>query len=826
MDARHKEMIAVMDSSILKEPLINSIYPLIMNMKLTVFRSISAFVVLFFVAFSAFGQSVNTPASTGLGFGGTIATSGNDVAVGSAATGWPRGDEPAGNVVVYSKSGDAWVETAVLSAPDGEVGDQFGRSVFMKGNTLVVGAPGVNAAYVFEKGTDGTWAVSGKLMPSDIKEGYEFAGSYARGGGRTNVLAMAGPQVVVSYYNGQTKNGFAHVYGKRDGKWVQTDIMTAYTAGEGDGFGFSVAANDANIFVSAPGTNDGIGQVYVYMDHGTWMQMGSLTATSEGPAGLGSSISVAEGKVYVGAPNFDRTGAVFVYEMKPTGLFGQIGTIASPVAVEGQRTVSGFGSFVAAAGKQVVVAARGAVYSTVFGSETLESFPSPDQRSTPGFGTGLAASGSMAVVGSPSADYEAGVANVFEQATDKSWTNAGLLASDIVKLASYSGEKIECKDGKAREFACDNVDLVSFMNVNDLSRDRGVGMTDIWGWEDPETGKEWVIIGRTEGVSFVDISNPSNPVWVGEMLKTKESPGSGWRDVKVYRDHAFVVADGAEAHGVQIFDLRQLRSVKPEDMPVTFEETAHYKGTNSTHNIVINKETGFAYAVGNRSGGETCGGQLHMFNIQDPQNPTFAGCFSEETAGGTHDSQCVIYHGDDLDYKGREICLNSSSNLFVIADVTDKENPRTLAATSYPNQAYTHQGWLSEDHNYFYMNDELDEMNGLVENTRTLIWDTRDLEDPVLLKEFFHDNAASDHNLYVRGNYMYQSNYQAGVRILDISDPENPVAIGNFDTVPFGTDEAGFGGSWSNYPYFKSGIIAVSSRGEGLFLIRKREVDI
>lgn len=789
-------------------------------------RATSICVVLFFFVLTVVGQSMTTPATTGLGFGGTVATTGTEIVVGSAATGWPRGDEPAGSVVVYQKSGSEWVESAVLRAPDGEVGDHFGRSVFMKGNTLVVGAPGVNAAYVFEKGSDGKWVSSGKLMPSAIKEGYEFAGSYARGGSRTNVLAMAGPQVVVSYYNGQTRSGFAHVYGKRDGVWVETDIMTAHTAADGDGFGFSVAANDANIFVSAPGTNEGKGQVYVYMDHGTWMQMGSLTATSEGPSGLGASVSVADGKVYVGAPGHNRRGTVFVYEMKPTGLFGQIGSIEPPAPVEGQPSGSGFGSYVAASGNQVVISARGAVFSTTYGSGELSRFPAPEERARAGFGTGLAAFGSTAVVGSPSADYEAGVATVFEQNSDKSWKNAGILASEIEKLASYSGEKIECKDGLAREFACENVDLVSFMNVNDLSRDRGVGMTDIWGWEDPETGKEWVIIGRTEGVSFVDISNPSHPVWVGEMLKTKDSPGSGWRDVKVYKDHAFVVADGAEAHGTQIFDLRQLRDVKPSEMPVTFEATAHYAGTNSTHNIVINEETGFAYAVGNRSGGETCGGQLHMFNIQDPQNPTFAGCFSEEAAGGTHDSQCVIYHGDDVDYKGREICLNSSSNLFVIADVTDKENPRTLAATSYPNLAYTHQGWLSEDHNYFYMNDELDEMNGLVEKTRTLIWDTRDLEDPVLLKEFFHNNAASDHNLYVRDNYMYQSNYQAGVRILDISDPENPIEIGNFDTVPFGTDEAGFGGSWSNYPYFKSGIIAVSSRGEGLFLIRKREVDI
>jgi choice-of-anchor B domain-containing protein len=140
--------------------------------------------------------------------------------------------------------------------------------------------------------------------------------------------------------------------------------------------------------------------------------------------------------------------------------------------------------------------------------------------------------------------------------------------------------------------------------------------------------------------------------------------------------------------------------------------------------------------------------------------------------------------------------------------------------------AYTHQGWLTEDHNYFYMNDELDELNGGVAQTRTLIWDVQDLDDPLLVKEFMLSSKASDHNLYVRDHFLYESNYQSGLRILDISDPVNPLEVGYFDTVPFGRDEAGFGGSWSNYPYFKSGIIAVSSRGEGLFLLKKRDIDL
>ena len=790
-------------------------------------RNFSIVCALAMLATPAVSQTTYNSNISGLGFGGTVSASGNDIVVGTASVAWPRGDEPAGAAFVYRKGADgSWTEIAILHAPDGGVGDDFGRTVYMKGNSLVVGAPGMKAAYVFEKDADGSWKDAGKITPKDLLLGHEFGGAYARAGNRNANIAMAGAQVVVTSYNSATKSGLAHVFGRRDGVWVETDVFTAHTAKDGDGYAVTVAANDANIFVAAPGFNDGKGQVYVFMDHGQWMQMGSLNVTSEEPASLGTSMSVSGGKVYVGAPGYNKTGAVLIYEMQPSGLYGQVGIIEPPAVAEGERPTSGFGQRVAASGNNVVVTSRGSAFAFRIGEEGYASIEAPNKRSQPGFGVGLSVSADVAVLGSPNADYEAGIASVFERSSDGSWVFSGTLASEIDKLESHSGDKIECKDGKSREFACDNVDLVSFMNVGDLSNDRGVGMTDIWGWEDPETGKEWVIIGRTEGVSFVDISDPSHPVWVGEMLKTESSPGSGWRDVKVYKNHAFVVADGAEEHGLQIFDLTQLRDANSEDMPITYPETAHYSGTNSTHNIVINEDTGFAYAVGNRSGGETCGGQLHMINIQDPAHPTFAGCFSNDSAGGTHDSQCVIYHGDDIRYKGHEICLNSSSNMFVIADVTDKDNPVTLTATSYPNQAYTHQGWLTEDHNHFYMNDELDEMNGLVDHTRTLIWDTRDLEDPVLVKEFYHENGASDHNLYVRGNYMFQSNYQAGVRILDISDPENPVAIGNFDTVPFGEDEAGFGGSWSNYPYFKSGIIAVSSRGEGLFLIRRKEVDI
>ncbi|TDI73994.1 MAG: choice-of-anchor B family protein [Bacteroidetes bacterium] len=767
------------------------------------------------------------------GFGGAAAVLDGEVFVGLSPVGWPTGDKPAGIVHVYKKdTSGSWTESQSLSASDGMLGDHFGRSVFAGRGMVIVGAPGIGAAYVFKKDADGTWVEAGKLSPT-LAEGYEFGGAYARGGMRNSTIAVSGQRILVTSYNSETRTGAVHVFHLQGTGWAEKAIFDSGNEDGGDGFGWSIAANNNTFFVGATLQNGRKGAVHVFRMNtfnGTWERSDVLSPESlTAGASLGTSIALHRQHLLIGAPRQANFGGVVAYEMLRDGSFSYMDVLQETEPADGSRKTGAFGSTVVVSGDDIMIGARGSVFAASLGSSGLSMtrITAPDTRSAGSFGMAVAASGNVLSVGSPSADYEEGVSNVFERnSAGGNWEPAGLLAAEVQRLASMYGEQVDCTDGEAGIFACEDVDLVSFMSLTELTSDRGVKMTDIWGWEDPETGKEWVLQARTEGVSFVDISNPSYPVYVGQLMKTSKSPGSAWRDVKVYKDHAFIVADGAGEHGVQIFDLRQLRDVDPEDMPVTFEETAHYSGVNSTHNMVINEETGFAYAVGNRSGGETCGGQLHMINIQDPTNPTFAGCYSLAEAGGTHDSQCVVYRGADTNYSGREICFTSNGSSFIIADVTDKDSPTTLAHTSYPNQAYTHQGWLSEDHSYFYMNDELDEMTGIVDQTRTLIWDVRELGDPTLVGEFMLDSKASDHNLYIRGNLMYQSNYQAGLRILDISDPENPVEVGHFDTTPGGEDKAGFGGSWSNYPYFKSGIIAVSSRGEGLFLLKKRSVDI
>jgi choice-of-anchor B domain-containing protein len=408
-----------------------------------------------------------------------------------------------------------------------------------------------------------------------------------------------------------------------------------------------------------------------------------------------------------------------------------------------------------------------------------------------------------------------------------SWARAvsGAIALALVAGCSDSGDpdlgEATCDESSAG-FACDHVYLLSHLSLTDLGAGEGTHLNDIWGWTDPETRREYALVGRTDGTAFVNVTDPANAVYLGVLpMHAGATPGV-WRDIKVYRDHAFIVADGSGDHGVQVFDLTALRQAS--GAPVEYSESAHYDGLASAHNIAINEASGFAYVVGANGGGETCSGGLHMLDIRDPRHPVFAGCYADSTTGRfltgyVHDTQCVNYAGPDARFRGREICFTASESAIGIVDVTDKAHPVSLATASYPNTAYAHQGWLSEDQAYFYLDDELDELGKTASRTRTLVWDMRMLDEPLMITEHLGTTSASDHNQFVRDQYLYQSNYSSGLRVLNIADPAHPAEVGFFDTVP-GDDEPGFRGAWSNYPYFPSGTIVVSSIGEGLFVLR------
>ena len=386
-----------------------------------------------------------------------------------------------------------------------------------------------------------------------------------------------------------------------------------------------------------------------------------------------------------------------------------------------------------------------------------------------------------------------------------------LFIISIFLINQNSIAQTPCENGMAGDYPCNGYDLQSFISLAELDTDRG---NDSWGWTDPDNGDEYAIMGVKNGTVFIDISDPINPIYLGKL--PTHTDNSTWRDIKVYQNYAFIVSE-ASNHGMQVFDLTRLRNVS--NAPETFTEDAHYDGFGSSHNLVINEETGYAYSVGDN----TYSGGAHFIDISDPLNPIAAGGYSDD--GYTHDAQVVIYNGPDIDYTGREIYIGSNEDKVVIVDLTDKNNPQHISSISYSNFSYTHQGWITEDFKYYILGDESDEINfGF--NTKTIVLDLTDLDNPIHSFDYSGPTLATDHNGYVNGNLFYLANNAAGLRVIDISDISNGemTEIGSFDSHPL-NDFAGYEGIWSTYPYFESGNIVISDR-EGFLVVKSSTLAI
>ncbi|MEL7485030.1 MAG: choice-of-anchor B family protein, partial [Planctomycetota bacterium] len=297
------------------------------------------------------------------------------------------------------------------------------------------------------------------------------------------------------------------------------------------------------------------------------------------------------------------------------------------------------------------------------------------------------------------------------------------------------------------------------------------------------------------------------------------SPTSLWRDVKVLGDFAYVVSEGG-GH-IQIFELTDV-----DNGNVINRGFTSFGGSSATHNIIVNEDSGFLYRVG---GGNDLGLRAYSVGASGlPGNETQPVQSLTQNDLYVHDAQVVTY--DSGPYAGREIAFlfsgfgnGGSDTALRIYDVTDKSNIFQTGIVRYPGRAYCHQGWLSEDKKYIYMNDELDE--GATRSTTTMhIINVEDINNPQYVKAWTNGNTARDHNLYVKGNFVYAANYRSGLRIHDISDPENPVEVAWIDTYPADDSSTsanqGFDGAWSSYPYFPSGNVIISDIQQGLVIVR------
>ncbi|TLD06508.1 uncharacterized protein PgNI_08029 [Pyricularia grisea] len=387
-----------------------------------------------------------------------------------------------------------------------------------------------------------------------------------------------------------------------------------------------------------------------------------------------------------------------------------------------------------------------------------------------------------------------------------------------------------CVDGKAGEYQCNGLDLMGFLRHQDMGSRTRVG-NDVWGWTHSSSGREFALFGQSDGTAFAEVHKDGSLTYVGRL--PTQTVASSWRDIKVIKNYAYIGSEAPE-HGLQIFDLTKLLTADPNNPPsysVSRDLAAHFAGFGSSHNLVANEATDLIAAVGTEYRLK-CRAGLWMVDVSNPLRPQDAGCVSSD--GYVHDAQCVIYRGPQTAYQGREICFNFNEDALTIVDISRRTIPRQLSRTTYNGATYTHQGWVTEDHRYLLLDDELDEQYqtgpAADQHTTTYIVDIQDLAYPVFRGVYKSPQRSIDHNQYIIDGLSWQANYGSGLRVVNVTSINQDDTGAGFEEVAYfdihpEDDEVGgeatFNGAWSVYPYFQSGNVLISSIERGLYSVRR-----
>jgi choice-of-anchor B domain-containing protein len=395
-----------------------------------------------------------------------------------------------------------------------------------------------------------------------------------------------------------------------------------------------------------------------------------------------------------------------------------------------------------------------------------------------------------------------------------------------------------CVGGSAAGFPCNNVDLLAHV-ADRTSTARGA---DIWGFIDLNTNREYAIMGYSSGTAVYDVSDAENPREVGFV----DGQSTTWRDIKIYQSwnavdqrwnaYAYVTADNA-SDGLFIIDLTRL--------PHSISRLSYPSDFARAHNVYISKtdfSTGLALTEDTPvlviAGSNRSDGRFRTYSLNNPASPVFI-AEPATPAGQPGGNRLYMHDAASMtvtDARKDTQCVNAASSPYCdilfdfnestldIWDITDPANPTRLSLTPYSNSGYSHSGWWSEDKQYVFLQDELDERDrGLVTTLRA--FSISDLRNPTLAGSWTGPTTAIDHNGFVRGNRYYMSNYARGLTILDISNPATPVTAGRFDSYPSG-DSVGFPGAWGTYPYLPSGNVLISDIDSGLYIVQDNTRDV
>jgi choice-of-anchor B domain-containing protein len=332
-------------------------------------------------------------------------------------------------------------------------------------------------------------------------------------------------------------------------------------------------------------------------------------------------------------------------------------------------------------------------------------------------------------------------------------------------------------------------------NWNDTSLPfNSVRYNDIWGYADPDDGKEYAIMGSLQKVHFFDVTNPDSPVQVASF---NGGASSIWRDMKTYGEYAYSVADqGAE--GLMVFDLDNL----PGSVNKVLQTTAFF---SRCHNIFIDTLHGRLYGAGcdTRSNGV-----IVLDLTSNPASPTLLAS-TALTGGYIHD----VYVRNHKAY-----CSHGFNGLYVY-DLTNPASPVLECTLSGYNQAgYNHSSWLNAAGDRLVFCDETHGSSikiADVQNPGQM--SVLSLFKSALLAPAVTNSIA--HNPFIKGDSVYISYYHEGMQVFDISNPANVQCVAYYDTNPTNTNYGGYDGSWGVYPYLPSGNIIASDTKNGLFVL-------
>ncbi len=418
--------------------------------------------------------------------------------------------------------------------------------------------------------------------------------------------------------------------------------------------------------------------------------------------------------------------------------------------------------------------------------------------------------------------------------------NTAQLKSLVTSQASVAANTAAttCVGGFAAAFPCNNVDLLAHI----ADRTPGASGADIWGFMDLNSNREYAIVGYTIGTAVYDVSDPENPREVGFI----DGQRTTWRDIKVYQfwnpaeerwnAYAYVTADNA-SDGLFILDLR--------DLPQRISRIGYSSDFAAAHNVYL---TGTEFSTGLPlddsaptlilAGPSRSDGRFRNYDLSNPQSPVFM--TAPPTPPGQPGNDRLYMHDAAsmrvTDQRKDTQCVNAGSSAYCevlfdfnestvdIWDVTLPSDPVRLSRTPYNNADYVHSGWWSEDKQYVFVQDELDERDlGLRTTLRT--FSIADLRAPSLAGTWTGPTTAIDHNGFVRGNRYYMSNYARGLTILDITNPAVPASVGRFDTYP-ASDGVGFPGAWGAYPFLPSGNLLISDIDSGFYVVADNTLDV